>query len=190
MQSKVAAVVSSQSLSTVTEALSVSYHALDRILTKSLLRRFLCPHSFCIATKQPKCHYRPRRPWHSQSSGFNAAAVQAPPPAPSGGRTFWYEDGETAPALTGGHGRRIPADSLLPLKRYLVDRCCVGATRLQACLSHGGSRQGCTGEMCTKPCSFRLRKSDPCPLTENAKLDRRFTKNIFRVDMHSCSSFI
>eukprot|EP00752_Nemacystus_decipiens_P002827 g2635.t1 len=67
--------------------------------------------SFCVATKQPICHYRPRRPWRSQSSGHDDATAQALPPQFWGGRVFRRKDGETAPVLAKGLGRHAPAGS-------------------------------------------------------------------------------
>lgn len=86
------------------------------------VRSCLLLHSLCIAKGQPRCHYRLRRGWRSQTS--RALAPYA------GGRSFWGTDGETSPALTGGGGGHpTPADYgfggerlngvLLPLKRYV-----------------------------------------------------------------------
>lgn len=93
--------------------------------SKPALLPFLPAHSFCIATKQPECHYRPRRARRSLPSGNDDDdASRAPPPPPSKGRSFWPTESEIAAALAGGGGSSTSAGSRsggerpsFPLKR-------------------------------------------------------------------------
>lgn len=93
---------------------------------------FLRAHSFCIATNQAECRYRPRRTRRSLPSGndHDDATRVLPPPA-SGGRIFRPTDGENTPALTGAGGRFTLAGSRSGVGRLLLpfERCVAWAIR-------------------------------------------------------------
>ena len=87
--------------------------------TAAVSRAFV---SFCIATEQSNCYYRPRRRWGSQTSRHDCNTAEA-----LVGRSFWRVDGETTPSFAGRDGRVAPAGSgsgdrslMLPLKRFVA----------------------------------------------------------------------